>query len=539
MKFIVSYITEDEIIWRGFESVVHDQGAGISENLPDSLRSGIRVIEAGKIKRNASDVRERSDTSESTDEPSPEHSSDQNRTDERVEHESRVSDKVPEFTYDTGTGFLAACLTSDIELDLPFSDKKKAEKVIPLQIQDRLPYDLENCHSVIHQPVVAADATTSKYFYSAIKREDLHDIISACDRASVKICSLHPEIYAGAGVFNDAASNTESRYKILIIEKSDSIIFNASKAGSLIHARNIRISDNKEIAKLQLNAQLGVSIQYLHDQSESEDSTPGNEIVLFHIPCKDFTISLDLKNSEFPLTEIPLIPSEIITNADQAEPDLLHLGVCAYIGLLLKDPATSITDYQLSKKIYPNLRSGEFRYRAPLTEIKNSLIHELVPFTLLTFFTLLSLVLMVLSPLKQERLNQEKIHSMAKEALQNPFLAPGKELIELEERVYTLENELGDLSSLQSLSSIEWLYLFSDLIPSSIPLEIDTLSITTKGVSFRGTIPDYPTSGRISSLLDSLKAKHPEKFCTVDLKTEDLAIGVSSKQIRVEIALCE
>ncbi len=541
MNLIVTYITKSAINWAGFEI---DENIELPEDvtlLGSTLKGKIRVLESGSIKRKSeTDSENTFEDKNPESEVSREHTTDEPGENFSIESitESTAGDK-PQKSYDTGIGFLAAEITTDVEIELPFSDKKKAEKVIPFQIQDRLPFDVPDSHTVIYFSP-GDSGNLYKYFYSAIEKKELSEILYILKTHDIKLCSLHPEIHAGNALFHLGKSDQKDQLKVFLLEKEDAIIFSSATERTLFNTRHIRVSSDPAIITTQVNAQLAISFQYLFEQSEtSKNRQP--EITLFHIPFPNSLIDFEKTSDHFKRTYVPLSIEEIIPKEEnKISCALLTMGVCAYLGVLQRESGSSLLDYQLPKSMYPNIRSGEFRYRAPLTEIKNSFYNELVPFSLLIFFAVLTALLgFILTPLKQYNLDQEKINSIALGALGSNSIPKGRELSMLEDRVYELENELGDMSIIQSLSSVEWLHLLSSTIPGSIPLELDNISITTKGISFRGTVPDYPTSGRVSSLLESLKSKRPDKFCTVELKTEDVAIGVSSKQIRAEVTLCD
>jgi hypothetical protein len=531
MKFIVSYIDTSTVYWAGLE---FDENLVLADKIEDIQREiiqNLNVVESGQIRR----IKPENYVSNESTSDGP---SGDEYHEKDLSGEDHPEDTIPSFTYDTGFGFLESDLTTDIEIELPFSDKKKAEKILPLQIQDRLPFDLSDSHSVVF-PGAQYQTNAHTYFYTSIEKRELNDIILSCKNNGIKLCSLHPQIHAANAVFSTLALPDENIVPVVIFEGNDSLIISSSKNGKILHARNIKLAKNTDILPVQITAQLAITFRFLLDKYSVSDSSI-LKILLLDYTKDDSSIDFNQTSHEFKISNfrIPMILPEN-DNSIKMNPLLSTLAIYSSFGICNRDKGNSVNDLKLSLNIYPNIRSGEFRYRAPLTEIKNSFYNELVPFGLLLFFGLLSVILTYFfSPLKQQSLDQKTISAVTYEALKSA-VPPGKELVALEDRVYQIESELGDMSALRSLSSIEWIHLVSKTIPANIPLEIDSLSITTKGISFRGTVPDYPTSGRVSSLLESLKSSDPEKFCSVELKTEDVAIGVNSKQIRAEVTLCE
>lgn len=553
MKFIVSYIEREQVTWAGFEAQ-EDQVLSRAQLQEEKSSGKLTLLEWGVVPRTKGDEVVESNVVASNDE---------DIEDELAESESseesqiqNYEQKKPEQYYDTGIGFLSSELTSDTEVDLPFSDRKKAEKIIPLQIQDKLPFDIENVHSSIYQSDIQL-STGYKYFYSALPIQELREIIDLHKTNGIKNCSLHPEVFAATSLHpflkellqssEDSSNKTpESFHSQMILSlKMNSFLLNAIREKSLIHTRAIKISTDEQYRNKQLEAQLGISYQYIVETSSS--SSQNSSGITTFIISKPESLLDSFGDVFSEKTNISILdPEDFIAFNESALADvvngsvfILTLALSAYHAIRLRDEGTPVADLILSRKIYPNFRTGDYKYRAPLTEIKKSFFNELVPFSLLVFFAGLAMLLAVLIPLRQHDLNQKKINELARNALGISVIKEGRELTLLEERIYELETDLGDLSTIQTLSSVEWLKIISTLIPADANLDVDSISISTSGLSLRGTVPDYPSAGRVSSYFESLKSKDPLRFCAVDFKTEDVSIGVSSKQIRVGVSLCE
>lgn len=558
MRFLLSYIYKSKILWGGFEiteeydedSIIDkvlssgsfENRTGIpwttfvsqykpSQNTPNKI---IRLLEWGTIPRpDSTTAIEKLSTSEEN-----------NEDDNKLEVETILT--LPQNDYDTGIGVLHSELVHSLEIDLPFPDLKKAEKVIPLQIQDRLPFDLPQLHSTLLQSTKNI-GKEYRFFYNSINSDNLKELLSELSSYDLKVCSLTPHIFLAHALsseilksFNLDSSDPNHSIDSLtfLIEHSHELIIMKLEGNSITHAREIRFSPDKEYSVQQLEAQLSLCFPKVADVKH-ESSTNRKKDLLVTVKSEnsiisDLSIPLPSYNISFnPFISLPkdsaTIPSE-----------LLNAGFLLSFDMMKEKEKSQPKDFQLSKKYFPNLRSGQFRYRAPLTEIKNSLKNETVPFLLLFVFILLTVILSVLTPLKRNNYDREIIQKIAREALPpNSPVSYGNERALLESRIIELEDQLGDMSGVKSLSPVDWLYRLSEIFSKELPLEIDSISINTKGLTFRGTVPDYPTSGRISTILEELKAKDPERFCLVELKTDDAAIGVSKKQVRGEIKLCD
>lgn len=552
MNLLISYIDESAIFWAGikfdetnlFLNSTSNKSNDINKILSDLLHGKLEILESGLIRRNIAKSSEQSTSSSDTTETSNDNASiatDSETTNNETYYNRLNDENKVRLSYDTGVSFISSELTTDLEIELPFSDKKKAAKVIPFQIQDKLPYDLPESHSAIHLSSWSNEKN-NKYFYTSISKEEISKILKLANDHNILICSMHPEIYVG-NVFFSSLFNTIPNKSMFILEKNESLLSSYALDCKFLGSRDIKVTSDKNISNLQVNAQLGISYQELLSTDINQDNNI-NTINIYNLKSsnKKFDLYQNFNSPEFNYIQINYDDyfNHTKNNLNIDIPSYFKVFIISsIIDIVSRDKESSITNYQLSKNNFLNIRTAEYRYKAPYTELKNSFFNEIVPFSLLAFFGILGVLLSELFiPIKEINLNKEKLNLLASQALSSnvPY---GSELVYLEEKVYELENQLGDLSITQSLLAVEWLNILSKNISSQIPLEIDSISISTKGLSFRGTVPDYPSSGRVSSALESLKSSEPQKFCDTQLKTEDVAIGVSSKQIRGEINLCE
>jgi len=555
MRFLLSYIYKSKILWGGFEITDSYDVENIAEKILSSgsfeNKSGspwesnkilnkpfgdipnkiISLLEWGTIPRaNSTNKFEKGPSSIDGDEGIHD-----------IEFDTPIT--LPQYEYDSGVGVLHSQLVHSLEIDLPFSDLKKAEKVIPLQIQDRLPFELPQLHSTLLQSTKNI-GREFRFFYNGINVDNLKALLSELSSYDLKVCSLTPHIFLAHALAHELVNslNKDLEHSIdsltFLIEHPHELIIMKLEGDSIIHARDIKFSPDKEYSIQQLEAQL--SLCFPKDATDKNETTPERR--------RDFLVSLKSENSLVSNLSIPL-PSYSVSfnsffslpeNAKTIPQELLNAGFLLAFDFISEKEKSQSKDLHLSKKYFPNLRSGQYRYRAPLTEIKNSLKNETVPFLLLFVFAILTIVLSILTPLKRNNFDREIIEKIAKEALPpNSPIGSGNERALLESRIIELEDQLGDMSSVKSLSPVDWLYRLSEILSKDLPLEIDSISINTKGLTFRGSVPDYPTSGRISTILEELKAKEPERFCQVELKTDDAALGISKKQVRGEIKLCD
>ncbi|HMO17385.1 MAG TPA: hypothetical protein PKA63_04625 [Oligoflexia bacterium] len=597
MKFLITIISRNELLWGGFE--IANELPSVQDILSfseDSLvRSRfIKLIEFGIIPRSEvlSPVISSNSDSDGTDH-------ELNNNDSINDSDNNILNRGPSYEYDTGFGIVKSDLLYSLELDLPFSDIKKAEKILPLQILDQLPFDLPDVHSLIFLPDNNNNNSLTdslhRYFYHSIATYDLEKIIEETGNAGLKVVSLIPLSFTSSALLKrfaryhseigHAGSGEECCITLFDLTEEHTHLLAATgniSTDSFImsHAKEIilgpkpAVNFHIELWNNQLEAQLSLLINK-NDREKNLDTRSFNDNTnsfskFIYIHCNSLNIINSSKANTSNDSTIKDF-SELLFHHDNIEKtmsalnsktiladqffdfeieDYINASLTSRLNLLLSTAfclsfdfdnsiiQTPKLDRMLSKNIFPNLRHGKFRYRASLAEIKSSLFNEIVPFSLLSFFALLSFIFAIMIPFKDRSLALEKIETVAKDVLPNRFIPKGQELSAIESRIIELEGQLGDLGSLQSLSPSEWLARLSVVITRDIDLELESISITTAGLTFRAIVPDYPTSGRISTLLNKMKDSEPGRFCDIQLKTEDVAIGTTKKSILVEIKLC-
>lgn len=615
MRFLLAIIYPTEIHWAGFEVI---DSLPDSSNLLDAIRTGdlnnstpnlgkiLRIVETGRVPRSGLNStflsRPESDHSDETINKSiVEHVSGSDQETDSPVDPTLLVPKYPEEIYDTTLGIISSALYYSMEIDLPFSDSKKAEKVLSLQIQDQLPFDLPETHTIIYRsgsdPIYESgnvkngtdnSARKYRYFYQAIPVQALQEAIDDCRMIGLNLSSLVPDVFIGNAFldFLEIGSNTgtsrclltpdiSTNFSRIISLVSSQRSKNQAEPSSLsnfpgtqtLHARNFSIngfeteglSDSDLVESLsfrQLQSQIYLSLRCANGVNGETGSSGIPELEIIWLDTIGFhperhhdnghigadIASTSLQQSLLKMNAKILYVDNFFETSEDLQsnlsPTVLIAAFCIAFDFAKGEGKKAPKDRTPSPKLFPNFMSGAFRYRAPLTEIKSSLLNEIVPLFLLLFFATLNIFFSFKVPWTERSMTYDNIQSITREVLPNQTVATGQEVFTLESKIIELEEQLGDLRSLQSLSPTEWLAKLSSVIGKEVDLELDSIAISTTGLTFRGLVPDYPTSGRVTSLLNQMKENEPERFCEVDLKTEDVAIGTSKKSILVEIKLC-
>lgn len=463
------------------------------------------------------------------------------------EEQLRTLSQYPSQNYSTALGFISQSLCSNIEIDLPFSDYKKVEKVIPIQLQDKVPFDLDDIHFAVKQdPTKVGDFF--RYFVSYIEKSALDKILLRLKELQINLEVLVSESFFLESLIrsfleiekNENNQNTPIQTSVCIGYLSEDVFLESKNNESreaiislihnntTLHVRKLQLPTQENFLFPYLESHIKISLASCNlDPNNLEQNL--NTIIFCTESVKDETLNTFklLTNSKIEKID----PDYSITVNKIANPKLLFTLYSVQSLLYLKQQEQNI------QKLVPNLRHGQFRYKAPLTEIKDTLLDHIVPYILVAFFGIFTLVLSFLIPLKESNLIAEKAYQITSQELGRSF-KKGSEIQEIDAAISELEQKLGTLSSISSFSPIDWLYTISLSIPKDLNIDIESISITTEGLIFRGTVKDYPTSGRLDSILNKLQTESNGKFCEVSLNTEENVGSQGKKPVVGEIKLC-
>lgn len=155
-----------------------------------------------------------------------------------------------------------------------------------------------------------------------------------------------------------------------------------------------------------------------------------------------------------------------------------------------------------------NFRKGQYKYRGSFRQILTPLWEERPALMLM----LACLVLWIGSGLYADSAKSSVVDNRFQAALAQVFpgevVPAGRELSFVDGKVAELESRLQGLGSVSALSPLEALKELSELIKPNLDIAIDTISLTTNGVTFSGSVADNATVGRLIGIFESNSARY-------------------------------
>ncbi|MCB0325727.1 MAG: hypothetical protein KDD69_19230, partial [Bdellovibrionales bacterium] len=182
-----------------------------------------------------------------------------------------------------------------------------------------------------------------------------------------------------------------------------------------------------------------------------------------------------------------------------------------------------------------DFRKGAFAHQAAWRTLWTAIQSEIFPICLAIFFGIGWYVSTIYQASAALGKVEQRIDELLQEAMPGEVVPDRREVTFVQDRVAALEEQLRGMGSLSSLSPLESLKELSATIGREIDIEVEALNIGHSRLSFRGSVADNPSLGRLNSALESRK----DRFCQVKLEPKGRVANSSRVKFSAEIELCE
>ncbi len=419
---------------------------------------------------------------------------------------------------------LGTQLAETYNLHFPFSDRKKVRQVINLELEDLLPFEPDFATNFISTQIFENKSTSG-----CIARAMLFDrTMFQRMIVDIQLTGLIAPLFIYQPIVTE---------KLLSYYENSSLFLNYNNSDSYIvftDQENITI----DFKALVLPSEKVALKEILHAHINLLESPTFNQIIVNN--NTDIDISGVLETFSDNIIEIDL-PSflDLDSSSTIEENELLNPSILSALSLANELRGEEVLNELNLKnvKLY-NLRQGEFKHRAPFSDFKESLFSEVVPFSLCGIFLLMLLFLDFSNPSKEISLIESESKNILRIEAPELDLSSGKPLDILSNEIINLEDQIGGLTSMSSMSPFDWLFKLSKGISPDIPVVFESLSITSSGIIFRGNVPNYPTSGKLDSMLKALVTNNPTLLCKGEVSSEQ---GSSAQKISITgvLELCQ
>ena len=411
-------------------------------------------------------------------------------------------------------------------LSLPFNERKKLEQIVPLQVQDQLPFDLD---SFVVDTVILGKNTGGQYelLTSVIAENEVRSSLETIASIGANPRVLTSGASAVAALIELFPEELEGSFALLVFS-SNTCSLAIFVGGELKHIREIPYhslqynSPRDDLTRAALRALADVRCSLM--QVEERLAIKLSKAFVLNPPLSltDISSQLGMDTKALALRD----KLELSPGVELAESDLHWvLGLVSSELQLKRKAGVKLVDF----------RQGEFAYRPGFGNIMTLLKDQGFYIGAAVVMGLIWLI----SVLATGSAGLGKINSAITNQIQQ--VMPGESIPELgevaflNEKIDKLQEQLRGLGSLSSLSPLEALKEISTAVGPGLDVAIEGISIGHSRISLRGTVADYTTSGKLTSALESRAGR----FFKVQLDTKERVAGSSRVKFTAEITLNE
>ena len=401
-------------------------------------------------------------------------------------------------------------------LSLPFHDPRRLEQVVPLQVQDALPFDVDDF--VIDTLVTGQDPAGDYNILSALApRKEVASTLQTLARFGANPKLLSTRASAILGLAQLYPEELDGNYALLVHEgERCSVAVVVDNAPRFL--REIYVgSSQRPTRRTRFFRDLRCTIQRAE---------------------KQFGIHLDDIYAVGPAEQAPELAKGLNREVQHLD---LHKRVLSEhenpnavpwaIGLFAAESA--------GKKQLPlrpvDFRQGNFAYNPTWGNIKEAVSEDRVWLIGALCVCLLWLMTTIYTHTGKVGDIEDVLHTKVKRVFPTDYVPPGGEVDFVDSRISELESQLSGLGSISSLSPLESLKELSEAISDDIDISVEEVKILSSGLTFRGTVRDFPSVGALDNALQARK----KTFCNVTVDPGRRDTRSSRVKFNAEIQYCE
>lgn len=399
-----------------------------------------------------------------------------------------------------------------LNVNLPFNDPRKVNKIIDLEVQDLVPFDVGE-FILQHRTVHANSDGTFDVHVSIMPRERLAEILAACKEGGVE-----------PAVVSTATSVIAALPKLYPSFPADAVVIMYRRAAYyLTFILNGEVRTDRIIDRTILNgagdsptaalAEIRLSITAV----EHRYGRTFEKVFLLDTPFTATEATAALERPAAGLA-LPNISGDLTPGGE--------IAALSTVFVRDREPITALT----------NFRTREFAYNLQLSELWRGLT-LLRPYFLVTLLTL-AIAAGVIYFLREQRI--ARISSAVRSqivALAPEINAPeGRELDALMGKINLLDQQLKDLGSPTRASPLDALLLISRDLPADSGITVSRISVKGSKITFDASGPSYSAAEGLKSALE----KKRQQYCRVRMESSAAAsTGQNSRGFRFEVYLCD
>lgn len=412
-------------------------------------------------------------------------------------------------------------------LSLPFRDPKKLEQIVPLQLQDLLPFDTE---LAFVDSLVTGENSQGEFdvLASVVAREEISSSLAKLQSLGFDPGSLTVMPSAATGICELYSTELGSTFGLLV-QNHRHTSFAVYCNNRLVQVRGFTAPAEMSANATDLTSLIASSL--LQIEREFELAVP----MLYTLGAIE--LPPDGPLAAIAVESLPLPPGNTVRSEDLPvfNQNPWALGVFARELAQQRQRAkkTLLMTRQSSRRNF-ELRQREYAPIASFAELKDALANEalyIVLAVLLAFSWLISVVYSSSAALTRI---EDEIARTVKQEIPDTVAPRRRELIAVQDEVRALEEKLSGIGSLSTISPLDCLRELSTAIGGDIDLKIDVMNIGHTGVSMRGTVSETKMVGRLNTALEGIK-----RFCEVRVEPKGSIDGGKRVSFSADVVFCK
>lgn len=416
--------------------------------------------------------------------------------------------------------------------ELPFDDPKKIEQVAPLQLQDVLPFEVDDF--VVDSFVIGRQNGEFRVLSSLAPQSAVAETL-----ATLQLLGADPKL-----ITTRASALLPLSRMLLGLEsnsRSDDFLGSSTLVGVLHieqeHAALLIVRGGEPLLLRDLRWTLGGDTELFRTvgcsivRAEREHSLSLSRLYVLGAPAM-----VERAAQKIPRRVTPLDVSQFVLNGTEQPLELEQFSWS--LGLLASElqrdqPHLLQRGVKRQPRSLVDFRQGSFAYRRLLRMIGAALQQELFYVLAAVFFGILWIGGEIYSARADLELVESRMKALVAQAMPGESAPYRAEASYIETKVSELEEQLKSMGSLSSLSPLGSLRELVLALGAGIDVTFDTVSIGSSKLTLKGSVADNQSVATLSTLLKARK----ESFC--DVQVDSKGKTGSRVGVTVEIGLCE
>jgi hypothetical protein len=416
-----------------------------------------------------------------------------------------------------------------LNVELPFDDPKQINKILPLEIQDRIPFDAHEFlieHTVIGDFKNGDGKLSKDVHVCLVPRRSIARLLEICKKLDVE-----PRIVSSPSTFIAGALHLAPNYfapHCALVQYTPgalyvSLVQDGKVKGDRVIQEHLPTADaSSEEEKARRFKELLVNLKLTLSSFENRYGTPLNKVYFIGGSFSREELQQVISRNVETLTVSELTGQAPASSARN------YSGVATLAALYAQDgeaPAALV-----------NFRAQEFAYNPRLRELLRG-ARELMPYVL----SLALLVVLAFSSVYYTRARYiQQLNSAIAEKVRTTMgegeIIPGNEIESLRAQINRLLTQLRDLGSLSRYSPLDAFVEVTKDFPPLPGVNPRAINIKNNRIRIEGVVPEYTTAEKIERVFKEKK----QKYVRTKMELANTTIpGSNARPFTLELFLAE